>query len=133
MPAAVVDTHVALWYIVGSNRLSGPATDALDETLSLGDAIHLASISLVELVYLVEKARVPPAAMEQLLSTVADPEGAFELVALDLAVCTALRSISREEVPDMPDRIIAATALCLRLPLITADRRIRASGVVTIW
>ena len=33
----------------------------------------------------------------------------------------------------MPDRIIAATALHLGLPLITWDRRIQLADVGTIW
>jgi predicted nucleic acid-binding protein len=33
----------------------------------------------------------------------------------------------------MPDRIIAATALHLGLPLVTRDARIVASGINTVW
>jgi predicted nucleic acid-binding protein len=33
----------------------------------------------------------------------------------------------------MPDRIIAATALHLGLPLISRDRKIQLSSVPTIW
>jgi predicted nucleic acid-binding protein len=33
----------------------------------------------------------------------------------------------------MPDRIIAATALNLGLPLVTRDRRLQAAGIQTIW
>jgi PIN domain nuclease of toxin-antitoxin system len=33
----------------------------------------------------------------------------------------------------MPDRIIAATALHLSVPLITRDRKIHASSIETIW
>jgi len=33
----------------------------------------------------------------------------------------------------MPDRIVAATALVLQLPLVSKDSRIRASEVQTIW
>jgi predicted nucleic acid-binding protein len=44
-----------------------------------------------------------------------------------------LRRISRDVVPDMPDRIIAATALHLELPLVTSDRRIQQTEVETIW
>ena len=40
---------------------------------------------------------------------------------------------NRAQVPDMPDRIIAATALSLGLPLVTRDGRIRDSGIRTIW
>ena len=57
----------------------------------------------------------------------------FELSPLDLAVADALARVSRDAVPDMPDRIIAATALALDLPLITRDGRIRSSNVRTIW
>lgn len=38
-----------------------------------------------------------------------------------------------EAVPDMPDRMIAATALQLGFPLVTTDSAIRASGIPTIW
>lgn len=35
--------------------------------------------------------------------------------------------------PDMPDRIIAGTALHLKLPLITRDHKIQLSQIDTIW
>ncbi len=41
--------------------------------------------------------------------------------------------VPRETVPDMPDRIIAATALRHNLPLLTRDSRIQAAGIKTIW
>jgi len=44
-----------------------------------------------------------------------------------------MRQVSRAEVPDMPDRIIAATALHLGVPLISRDRRISLSAVATVW
>jgi predicted nucleic acid-binding protein len=48
-------------------------------------------------------------------------------------VADALALVPRAIVPDMPDRIIAATALYLNLPLVTADHKIQASNVQTIW
>ena len=45
----------------------------------------------------------------------------------------ALGQVHRDEVPDVPDRIIAATALALGVPLFSRDRKIRASQVQTIW
>ncbi|PJB74400.1 MAG: PIN domain nuclease, partial [Armatimonadetes bacterium CG_4_9_14_3_um_filter_58_7] len=35
--------------------------------------------------------------------------------------------------PDMPDRIIAATALHLGLSLVTRDSKIQGCGIPTIW
>jgi predicted nucleic acid-binding protein len=50
----------------------------------------------------------------------------------DLDIAEKLQSILRKIVPDMPDRMIAATALHLNLPLVTADEQIRASNIQTI-
>jgi predicted nucleic acid-binding protein len=43
------------------------------------------------------------------------------------------KRIPRNVVADMPDRIIAATALHLGLPLITRDRHLQSAGIQTIW
>jgi predicted nucleic acid-binding protein len=60
-------------------------------------------------------------------------DGALVAQPLTMDVAVALSRIPRDQVPDMPDRVIAATALALGLPLVTRDGRIRASGVETIW
>lgn len=52
---------------------------------------------------------------------------------VDLRVAEILRTVPRDAVPDMPDRIIAATALALGLPIVTRDRRLPATGIRTIW
>lgn len=59
MPSVVADTHTIIWYFLESQSLSRNALAALDDTLNGGYRIHLASISLVEMVYLVEKSRMP--------------------------------------------------------------------------
>jgi PIN domain nuclease of toxin-antitoxin system len=98
-----------------------------------GDPIFVASISVVEVTYLVEKGRLPVSAFVSLREALADPSFGLVPVALDLTVADTLRQISRAEVPDLPDRVIAATALALTLPLVTRDGKIRASGLQTIW
>jgi predicted nucleic acid-binding protein len=51
------------------------------------------------------------------------------LVPVQAAVVRSLEAVPRDQIPDMPDRIIAATALAL----VTRDHRIRSAAVVTIW
>jgi len=58
---------------------------------------------------------------------------AFQVIPVNAAVVEALRNVPRSSVPDMPDRIIAATALHLGLPVVTADRRIQSCGIPTVW
>jgi len=90
-------------------------------------------VSIVELVYLVEKGRLPSLALERLLGELTREDSGLTVAVLDLTVAEALHRVPRDVVPDMPDRIIAATALVLGLPLVTRDGKIRASGIETIW
>lgn len=87
----------------------------------------------MEATYLVEKNRIPEPSFRLLLRALGDPESGLRIAALDWNVCQAIALVRRDEVPDLPDRIIAATALALRVPLVTRDGKIRASGIQTIW
>ncbi len=62
-----------------------------------------------------------------------DVRSPVRLIPVDRIVVGSLGQVNRDEVPDMPDRIIAATALVLGVPLLSRDRKIRASSVQTIW
>lgn len=133
MPGVVADTHTIVWYLSRDSRLSLAAHAALTVATTGGDLIHIPSICLVELTYLAEKGRLPSAARGALVEALDDPSGPCTLVPLDRLVAEALQLVQRTEVPDLPDRIVAATALALRVPLISRDRKIRASQVQTIW
>ncbi len=41
--------------------------------------------------------------------------------------------VPREAIPDMPDRIVAATAIHLAVPILSRDGRIHTSRIQTIW
>ena len=73
MPAVVVDTHTIVWYLSADSRLSAEAADALDSATAAGEHIHVPSICLVELTYLVEKGRLPVAACDRLIQALDDP------------------------------------------------------------
>ena len=133
MPGVVADTHAIVWYLSQSPALSPAAASALDSATQSGEYIYVSAITVVETVYLVEKGRLPEAALSMLTRALGDPTAVSRLVPLDLSIAEAMRAIPRDEVPDMPDRIIAATALQLGVPLVTRDRRIRNSQVNTIW
>jgi PIN domain nuclease of toxin-antitoxin system len=133
MSSVAVDTHTIVWYLAGDSRLSDKAAAALDSAAASGDLIHVPSVCLVELTYLVEKGRVPAVARERLGRALDDPAMPCRLAPLDRAVADALEFVSRAEVPDLPDRIVSATAVALRVPLISRDGRIRSAELETIW
>ena len=133
MSALVVDTHAVVWYLLGSNMLSPMALAAIEEAIGVGDRVYVPSISVVELAYLVEKGKLPESAFQRLASALTDSDSSLTVAPLDLPVAQAVRHVAREGVPDMPDRIIAATALRLGVPLVTRDRKIRAAGIASIW
>jgi len=133
MGSLVADTHAIVWYLSASPRLSPTALASLDAAVQAGDRIHIASISVVEVAYLVEKGRLPDMALQRLINALTDPSSSFVVVPLDLAIAQSIRHIPRDVLPDMPDRIIAATALHLNLPLVTRDQRMQTLGIKTIW
>jgi len=59
MIAGVADTHTALWYLFNDGRLSVAAGDFIDQAAAAGSQIVVSSISLAEIVYLIEKNRLP--------------------------------------------------------------------------
>jgi predicted nucleic acid-binding protein len=63
------------------------------------------------------KGRLPEAARERVTSLIDDPQSGLVLAPIDRGVVDAVARVDRDSVPDMPDRIIAATALHLGLPL----------------
>ncbi|MCI0355511.1 MAG: type II toxin-antitoxin system VapC family toxin [Acidobacteria bacterium] len=131
--SAVLDTHAALWYLANSKELSSVARTTVEEAIRAARDVYVSAISLVETVYLVERGRVPMVALQRLRSALDDPASGLIVAPVNADVADALTRIPRDLVPDMPDRIIAATALHLGVSLVTRDQRIRSAGIQAIW
>lgn len=130
----VADTHTIIWYLRSPEKLSTNAVNALDNALNNSESIFISAISLVEMNYLVEKNRIPTSSLEQLLQLIDDPLVNLVVIPLDTPVAKAFTQIPREIVPEMGDRIIAATALYLGLPLVTKDHKIsNLSNIQIVW
>ena len=80
-----------------------------------------------------EKGRIPADLKTRLDAELQADSTGLVLAGLTAEVADALSQVPRSQVPDMPDRIIAATALCLGFPLISRDRRIQVPEVETLW
>ena len=133
MIRAIADTHAVLWYLYNDPRLSITAGAVMDATVKAGDEIAISSISLVEIAYLIEKNRIPLDAFDRIIAELNMPGSNLQEINLNQHVADSLRQVARPQVPEMADRVIAATALLFGVPVISRDSKITASSIATIW
>ncbi|HEX8201382.1 MAG TPA: PIN domain-containing protein [Isosphaeraceae bacterium] len=132
MIRAVADTHALIWYALANPQLSSAARAAIDGAAAVGDQVAISAMSLIEIIYLLEKNKINPTTLDRVLALL-DLNELLVIAAVDRPVALAMRSISRAQISDLPVRVIAATAVRLGVPLISRDGKIQASGVTTIW
>ena len=133
MSDLVLDTHALIWYLEKSPRLTEPARTAIKSCLAAGRVIYISSVSLAEILYLDEKGRLPVGTLKKVLAEMSRLDSGLVEAPFVADMVEAMSRIPRDVVPDLPDRMIAGTALHLGLPLVTADHRIRAASLLTIW
>mgnify|MGYP001788940624 CR=1 FL=1 len=99
----------------------------------LAATVFFSSITLAEIVYLSERGRINSNTLDLLLREVESDDALLVEIPFDRNIALTLRQVDRSQIPDLPDRIIAATALYLNVPVISRDRRIQLSSIDTIW
>ena len=133
MKRYVSDTQCIIWYFTEDERRMPKAARAAFKAVGDGTAqILVPSIVLVEALFLAERQRVPRAILAELMALSDAPTSSICVVPLDLAVARAVSDFGPAAVPELADRIIAATARALNLPLLTTDPAIIASGLVKV-
>lgn len=133
MIVGIADTHAVIWYLYDDGRLSQTAGDFIDQAALQANQIGVSPITIVEAIYLIERGRIPEETLLLIVGVLQWPDTVFAQIPFDLDVAQAPQRVSRGDVPDMPDRIVAATALHLGVPVISRDAHIQASGIETIW
>ena len=133
MSLYVTDTHPLQWYAAGSSRKLGKQARKAFEYAETGRAlIYIPALVLVELL---EQARAG------LLRLSTSPTGWIDdllglpgFAPVDLTHAMVMAAESLYGIPERTDRLIAATALELGVPLITRDAEIgRVRGLETVW
>ena len=133
MLVAVADTHAIVWYLSADQRLSARAKQFIDDAAQNDEQIAVSTITLIEMAYLIEKGRISAPQFSQRATELADPTSMFLEIPVSLKIARALTRVARVQIPDMPDRIIAATGLNYNVPIISRDRKIQHSALRTIW
>lgn len=128
----LLDTHVWLWWLLGSDKLAVSERVALDR-LASRHAIRLAAVSLWEVQMLHAKGRLTLDRSFGAWIRDATASDTIEISPLDVDVVVALDALPASFHGDPADRLIVATARAHRMPLATHDRTIRRSRTIPIW
>ncbi|MFQ5696620.1 MAG: type II toxin-antitoxin system VapC family toxin, partial [Terriglobia bacterium] len=96
--AAVLDTHAAIWYLLRSKELSPTALRSIRQAVGTGYRVYLSAISMVEVIYLVERGRVPLHALQKLEAALNDPASGLVVAPVEAAVAGAVKKVSRDSV-----------------------------------
>lgn len=129
----VTDTHALIFFATGDLKRMSPTGERIFRRAQSGrDRVHVPIICFFELALLLERGRVQSRmGFDEWYALVAGNPGlAVEpLIWDDVREARGLTALV-----DPFDRLIAATAVRLDVPLVTADERIQGSGLVeTIW
>jgi PIN domain nuclease of toxin-antitoxin system len=127
MRAILLDTHSWVWSFADEARLSRAARASIERA----QAVLVSPISFFEIGQKVRRGKWPE--MEPLLDRLPAvlEEQRSAVVALDPTVCTTA-GIMKWTHRDPFDRLLAATAICHNLPIVSADPVF--DGVVTrLW
>lgn len=128
-----LDTHVILWDAIQPQMLSKKAREAIVRA-NQADGLFFCSISLWEIAMLIRKKRIEVNVsygdLVQLLLSC--NKYVFQEITPEIAeLSTTLPDTINS---DPADRIIAASSLVTKTPLVTADENLRKSDIVqTIW
>ena len=134
MKQYVTDTHPFLWFLTENKRLSRRARNVFQRADDGWNQIVVPSIVLIETILLYQRQRTNKETVQTLLDLREDPRDGIYVMPLTADIARVFAEFGPANVPEMADRIIAATAKHLDAPLITADSAIEESEFVkTVW
>ena len=126
----VADTHTWIWAVTRSSNLSNLARTALESA----DIVLIPAICMWEVAMLDEKGKVEAMNGVRAFFEVAFVSGRMELTPLTPAIAARSAELGPGMHGDPADRLIAATALELSIPLVTRDQRLaRVPGLQVVW
>lgn len=102
----VIDTHILIWYFIGSRRLKKSAKETIDKCLIQGGILFVPTIVLSECLDIYEKRKVEYD-FEGMLRLIRR-EPAFEIVGFSQEIFD--ETLKVKDIKEIHDRIIVATA-----------------------
>jgi PIN domain nuclease of toxin-antitoxin system len=128
----LLDTHVWIWWMLGDPGLTRAERDALD-ALPADSRPVIADISLWEFATLVDLGRIRiNGSVKNWLRIAASP-ATVRIQPITPDIVAEMNRLPSAFHRDPADRLIVASARCLKLPLATKDRKIRKARLTSLW
>lgn len=130
----LIDTHFLLWWTTGQHRsISDKAMTEFEHARQALD-VRVSTMSMWETALLDSQRRIDLAEGFDAWRQKVEAMTFVEFIPIDNRIAVEANRLPDPFHRDPADRLIVATARVHRIPLVTADDRIRAySGVETIW
>lgn len=128
----VLDTNVVVWLAGDPGQISDQAQSSLASTRANGHGLAISTTTLWEISLLAARGKLAfNQSVDRFLERL---EAVYRVLPLNRQIALAGARFSAAYPKDPADRQIGATALVYGMPLVTADKKIRASGEVPcIW
>jgi PIN domain nuclease of toxin-antitoxin system len=129
-PRFLLDTHVAVRWLIEAKKLSGEQIRVLEGAVRSGEPVALSAISLLEVALLTGEGK---GRLKASLNDIFDAlriNPVFQIHPLTYEIATEAAALGF--LRDPADRVIVATARVHRLKLITSDQRIIESKLVPV-
>lgn len=118
----VLDTHIWVWWVHGSDRLTQTQLDVIEANED--GVIGVSAISLWEIAKLVENGRLElPVSLEKWFAQALNYPG-VQIIELTPEIATESTRLPGEFHRDPADQIIVATARVMKCKLVTSDEKI---------
>lgn len=125
----LLDTHAVIWAVENDPRLGNQARNLL--STASGEDVAISDISLLEISMLHQKGRLSvKSSVKQYLRALQEQ---FVVLSIEADIAAEAMTLDLEQ-GDPFDRVLVATARTYHIPLLTRDRQICQSGLVsTFW
>lgn len=111
MDDIVIDNHIAIWYFADASQLSKPAETAIDNAEANG-IIFVSAITIIELIYLIEKGKIPQDVLDLRHDVLDDTTTAFRLIEISRELLTKLKTFRARLFPICPT-VLFRQPLCI--------------------
>ena len=129
----VVDTHIIIWDALKPDQISKKAKKAI-ETANETDGILFCEISLWEISMLISRSRIKVGISFQEFIRLVFASNNYQYQGITPEIAERSTTLPNEVNKDPADRIISATSVIKKAPLITADKNLqKAKSIKTIW